>query len=555
MIVQRMLITCLTALLISFATSLRATECTYRLARDFQNIQSDVFRHDASTGDLIEFLSETEDTLVRFAAETNGVEPGLAESWEYDDKTKSLIFTLNKSCRWSDGTQLIANDVVYGFQQLFSHGVLPYIGGSLITGSEDIIARGASLDTLQVKALSNDKVSVGIIGDPNLALLYLSYISYSPLPSHVFNAEHVPLASQRRKSIGPFKVHSIEKDIIVLKRNSHYCSDQNIDVDQIELLNRKEGFWEFSELMAGRLDMIRYTPGKQLQTLRTQNDHMSAVRVELIDEKRQTYLLLNPLHDDFANVEIRKKLAAAIDFDSLVNRGNYFSRVRRVAKTLFYDLPNYQNHAYSTPHYSYAKGIGDLRATMEKYGYSSSNRLKSTIITYPVERFEMVAKMLSSMLRQAHFDITFVKSHSVSAVVKHTRAGRYEMLLQSWFLDYSDPQSSLDGLRQGLGYILDKDTGSTTDELQTSFVRPVNELLHQLKLAHNQTDRFAALQSIEELIIESGLAIPLYTEFSEIVVSSRIAELNGQFPRSRTLSLKGCSEARVTLGGRSATSQ
>lgn len=541
MTVQHMLCACLTGLLIAFTASVAAaTECTYRLARDFNNIQSDVFRHNATTGDLIELLYETEDTLVRLAAKTNTVSPGLAESWEYDNNTQRLIFTLNKSCHWSDGAQLVANDVVYGFQQLFSHGVLPYIGGSLIVGSEDIIARGASLDTLQVKAISDDKVSIGIIGDPNVALLYLTYVSYSPLPSHVFNAEHVPLASQRRKSIGPFKVYSKEKDIIVLEKNSHYCSDQNIDVDRIELVNRKEGFWAFSELMAGRLDMIRYTPGKQLQTLQNKND-LSVARVEIIDEKRQTYLLLNPLHDGFSNIEIRKKLAAAIDYDSLVMRGNSYSRVRRVAQTLFYDLPNYQNYTYLTPPFSYPKGIDELRITMEKYGYSHSNRLKSTIITYPLERFETVAKMLASMLRKAHFDITFVKSHSVSSVVKHSRAGRFEMLFQSWFLDYSDPQSSLDGLRQGLNYLLNNDIGQATlDELQTTFARPMNTLLQQLKIIRNQADRFAMLQAIEKLIVESGLVIPIYTEHSEIVVSSRIAELNGVFPHSRTLPLTGC---------------
>lgn len=537
------IVTSLTALLIGVVMPVGATECTYRLARDFRNIQSDVFRHNALTGDIIELLFETEETLVRNNAETNIVEPGLAQSWEYDAESQQFIFTLNKSCRWSDGSPLIADDVVYGFQELYSHGVLPYIGGNVIAGAQDIIEKGFPIETLQVKSLNDNKVSIGIVGDPSAALLYFTYVSYSPLPTHVFNAEYVPLASSHRRSIGPFRVSSVAKDIIVLERNLHYCSDRSIHVDRIELVNRKEGNWEFSELMAGRLDMIRYAPEKQLQILHAKSDEKPVARVELIDEKRQTYLLLNPLHNGFANPEIRKKLSSAIDYESLVSRGNSFSKVRKAASTLFYDLPNYQNFAYSMTPNSYQKGIRDLRSTMEKYGYSSENLFRASIITYPLERFETVAKMVSSMLRQAHFDITFVKTQSVSEVVKHRKSGRYEMLFYSWTMDYSDPQSSLDGLRQGLDFLMEEENSyRVSQELKEKFTQPINRLLEQLKQSHNQSDRFGTLQVIEKLIANSRLAIPLYTEHSTIVVSSRVSALGGQFPHSRVLSLKDCSE-------------
>lgn len=543
---QRGVVTSLTALLVGFAFSVEATECTYRLSRDFRNIQSNVFRHNATAGDIIELLFETEETLVRNDTKTNTIEPGLAKSWEYDAQSQRLIFTLNKNCYWSDGSPLIADDFVYGFRELYNHGVLPNIGGNLIVGAEDIIEKGAPLETLQVNAHNDNKVSVGIVGDPNIALLYLTYVSYSPLPSHVLNAEHVPLASPRRRTIGPFRVQSMAKDIIVLGKNPHYCSDQKIDIDRIELVNRKEGYWEFSELMAGRLDMIRYSPEKQLQILQTNNDEKTVARVEYIDEKRQTYLLLNPLHSGFSNPEIRHKLASAIDYDSLVYRGNSFSRARRVAKTLFYDLPNYQNYAYSEKTNSYQKGIKDLRRTMEKYGYSNNNRFKASITTYPLERFEVGAKMVASMLRQAHFDITLVKTQSVSEAVKHAGAGRYEMFFQSWYLDYSDPQSSLDGMLHSLGFLINEENSlMVSKELEEHFIQPFNKRLLQLKQAGNQADRFNTLHLIEGLIGNSGLAIPLYTEHSAIVVSSRISALDGQFPHSRMLTLNGCSETEI----------
>ncbi len=54
-----------------------------------------------------------------FANEFTGkIEPGLAESWESFDNNRRYIFTLREGLKWSDGTPLTADDVVFTYQDI-----------------------------------------------------------------------------------------------------------------------------------------------------------------------------------------------------------------------------------------------------------------------------------------------------------------------------------------------------------------------------------------------------------------------------------------------------
>jgi peptide/nickel transport system substrate-binding protein len=54
-----------------------------------------------------------------FANEFTGkIEPGLAESWESFDNNRRYIFTLREGLKWSDGTPLTADDVIFTYQDI-----------------------------------------------------------------------------------------------------------------------------------------------------------------------------------------------------------------------------------------------------------------------------------------------------------------------------------------------------------------------------------------------------------------------------------------------------
>ncbi|MEM8780951.1 MAG: ABC transporter substrate-binding protein, partial [Cyanobacteria bacterium P01_G01_bin.49] len=52
-------------------------------------------------------------------------EPALAESWEISDDKLTIIFTLRKDLKWSDGEPLTADDVVFSYNDLYLNAKIP----------------------------------------------------------------------------------------------------------------------------------------------------------------------------------------------------------------------------------------------------------------------------------------------------------------------------------------------------------------------------------------------------------------------------------------------
>jgi peptide/nickel transport system substrate-binding protein len=59
---------------------------------------------------------------------TGAIEPALAESWESFDNNQRWIFTLREGLKWSDGTSLTADDVVFTYEEIVFN---PEIGTDL----------------------------------------------------------------------------------------------------------------------------------------------------------------------------------------------------------------------------------------------------------------------------------------------------------------------------------------------------------------------------------------------------------------------------------------
>ncbi|MBE9046929.1 ABC transporter substrate-binding protein [Pleurocapsales cyanobacterium LEGE 10410] len=68
---------------------------------------------------------------------TGEIEPALAESWEISEDNLEIVYTLRPNLKWSDGTPLTAEDVVFTYNQLYLNPEIP-------TGMRDILRIGQS---------------------------------------------------------------------------------------------------------------------------------------------------------------------------------------------------------------------------------------------------------------------------------------------------------------------------------------------------------------------------------------------------------------------------
>jgi peptide/nickel transport system substrate-binding protein len=88
-----------------------------------------------------------------FANEFTGkIEPGLAESWESFDNNRRYIFTLREGLKWSDGTPLTADDVIFTYQDIvFNPGIATDQKDVLKIGSKGLFPSIRKLDDRRVE--------------------------------------------------------------------------------------------------------------------------------------------------------------------------------------------------------------------------------------------------------------------------------------------------------------------------------------------------------------------------------------------------------------------
>lgn len=94
--------------------------------------------------------SNTCDPLLRLTPDY-GLEPGLAESWEFGDDNLTLTFHLRDDVLFSDGSPMTAEDVVFSLSRHMDPAVGSVYGSSVYGSVDKIEATGASEVTVSFK--------------------------------------------------------------------------------------------------------------------------------------------------------------------------------------------------------------------------------------------------------------------------------------------------------------------------------------------------------------------------------------------------------------------
>ncbi len=102
------------------------------------------------------------------------IEPALAESWQVSPDSKSIIFTLKKNLKWSDGVPLTIDDVSFTFNEVYFNEEIP-------TDTRDILKIGKDRKLPTVKKLDSDRIE---FTTPEPFAPFLRSLGISILPAH-----------------------------------------------------------------------------------------------------------------------------------------------------------------------------------------------------------------------------------------------------------------------------------------------------------------------------------------------------------------------------------
>lgn len=247
-------------------------------------------------------LNNLFDQLVRLNPQDNTFEPGLAISWTASDDLKTYTFTLRDGVVFSDGTPLKASDVKWSLDRARDPQRASFFSFSL-----------SPIESIDAP---DDKTVVIHLTDPSVAILApLAMFNASIVPQAYFEQVGADAFASAPIGTGPYVLKEWDKGTsVLLEANPNYWEPGLPLTRQIEFVSVPDDNTRILQLQSGEIDAMEYVPLNRVAEL--QND--PNVTVDLFPSTFVQSLLMNTRVAPFDDINVRRALAAATDYDAIL---------------------------------------------------------------------------------------------------------------------------------------------------------------------------------------------------------------------------------------------
>lgn len=380
----------------------------------------------------IQYIQHVMEPLIRANPDGQTLAPGIAESWEYDHEGLAFTVNINPDARFSDGTGVTAEDVVFSVEDWKAGPNYGILYASL--GEAEIV---------------DDHTVVFALEYPDSSLeAMLTWQSAAIMPKDFggLSREEYMAAPV---GAGPFAIESWQPGAeLVLVRNEHYYDPARPYLDRIVVTENSDVNQRMVAFESGDAHLI-LVPPDQLGSV--PDDQITVAPAHVMH-----YMGFNTTAAPFDNPEVRRAFALAIDYEAVVALG---------AGT--WELPtggippNIADWAPPSAPY-FARDIEEARRLLEEAGAASL----SVELTYDsgVFNHDLVAQVVQASLADAGVDVEIV-ALDTNSHLERAEAGEYDIDL--WTMSAISP-TAIDPV----GYYLAVDylyTGYPLDVLDEVF--------------------------------------------------------------------------------------
>ena len=230
-------------------------------------------------GDVI---NNTFEGLVR---EKNGVVyPGMAESWTVSADGLTYTFTIRSNAKWSDGTELTADD----FVRSWLRGMDPRNASEYswiweytnVVGANEFVfadaeSTDAQLDTLKaavgIKSLEEGaKFEVKLTAPTNWFVSLMSFYHFMPVPANATIEGDGAWAKNPETAIsnGPFHLTYYKVgEKLTLEKNKHYWNNDEVGIEKINGYFIDLATTAYARYEAGTMDVLNDVPSQMIPGL------------------------------------------------------------------------------------------------------------------------------------------------------------------------------------------------------------------------------------------------------------------------------------------------
>jgi len=436
--------------------------------------------------------------------------PGQAESWETSEDGLTWTFHLRDGLKWSDGSDLTANDFVYSWKRVCDPMVAaPYAETVLgmVEGYADAIE--GNLDALKVEA-TDDKTFVVTLSSPCSYFGSLAaFATLSPVQQATIDANGDAWATAAETYIcnGPFYISEwVPGAYIMMTKNPNYWNADAIKLDGIKWNLIEDSNAAYSAYQTGEVLMIKDVPTEEIPSLSENPDFY-------VDPIIGTYYLsVNIDREPFNDVNVRKALSLAIDREYVANtlmQGTYSPAGNFMGPgwidtdgSQFMDNANGgQPYIDTTKH---EENVEEAKKLLADAGYPDGQGLPSiTYSTNDAGYHKIVAEYLQQAWAELGVDLQ-VEIVEWASFTPMRRNGDYDSARNGWVGDYSDPSNMLD--------LLYSTNGNNDGKFNNAEYDAAMELS---RTTLDPKERSEALHKAEDILMEEAGCIPVayYNDF------------------------------------------
>lgn len=480
------------------------------------------------------------------------------------DGMTSYTFELKDGLKWSDGSDLTANDLVYAWNRTVAPETAADYGYmfDVIDGYADV-AEGVEGAKLNVTA-SEDGKKLTVILPVDAPYFYelCAFPAYMPVKeSIVAGNESWATKAETYVGNGPYKVVEFSQSELVMQKNEFYHDADSVKTNELRFAFNDDDGSLLANFQNGSYLFIDSVPNEEIKALQANSPDEFHITGQL-----GTYFVIFNVNDPafaaFTEEEkatIRRALGLMIDRNYIVEEIGKAGQVPAAGYVAMgltepdgseYIANNGLNRDgkgyYSVDPDDYEanveEAIGMLKSVAEssgKFTVGADNKLSGfptiAYITNNGTGHQAIAVNLQATFAQYGINMT-IDSQEWATFLNTRKDGNYSVARHGWLGDYNDPISFLDMWITGSGNN-DSQFGrkehanyagySYKGESGKTWAESYDKLITDVKSTKDPVQRFALMHDAEDIVMSTGAVCPLYY-YTDIFMMN--TKLEGAFP-------------------------
>ncbi len=437
---------------------------------------------------------------------------GIADKWEVSKDLTTYTFHLRDDAKWTDGTPITAEDVVYGWQR----GVNPAVGSEYAfllypVKNAQAIAEGKEKDIskLGIKAIDDKTVEITLNAPTPYFLGLLTNPIAFPVPKAVVEKygstwtkpEHIV-------SNGAFKMSkwTPQASMELVKSDSYWDKD-SVKLDKVIFYPTENQNAELSRFRAGELDWTYNVPIEQLKF----------VKKELADSLHiNNYLgvyyygfnLTKPPFKD--NLKLRKALSLAINRDALVNKVTAAGE-KPAYNFVVPGVLGADPYVPAEASMTQKERVKLAKKLYQEAGYSKDKPLEVELLYNTNESHKKIAITIAAMWQQVLGVKVKLINQEWKVYLQNRTQKNTQVFRAGWIGDYNDANTFLELFLSSSGI---NNVGFESEAF--------DKLMQQASVEQDMDKRAALFKQAEQLLVDSYAVMPIYFYVSKHLVNPKL---------------------------------